>query len=441
MQAAWPRCASATALATITGVSGVNPISSLLEQLDASPTAHHVVDWWRQQLLEAGFTDCSLPDTFAGTLSADTGFITRGGAIIAWKVPQNSLHQGFRIVGAHSDSPGLHIKPQPDKRFATQSLLGVEIYGGALLNSWLDRDLGIAGHVVLQDGSTKLFKSNAPVARISQLAIHLDRDVNDKGLVLDRHQHMNALWLNSDSDLSFDQWMSQQCGIDESQIGARSAQLFDIQKASLVGADDSLLASARIDNQASCWAVMTALIQQTSGGAPSVVALFDHEEVGSSSATGAAGPLLEHVLERLCIAAGLSRQDFINTLPISHCISADNAHAVHHNYPERHDANHSPLINQGVVIKSNAGQRYATSSTSIAPFVDACNTAKVPIQFFASRNNIACGSTIGPITATRLGIDTIDVGIPQLSMHSAREVCGTRDPIFLRDALVAYFAR
>ena len=418
-------------------MSSINPISSLLDQLDASPTAHHVVDWWRKHLLEAGFTDCS----FLNNLSADAGFIARGGAIIAWRVPQKSLHKGFRIVGAHSDSPGLHIKPQPDIRFATQSLLGVEIYGGPLLNSWLDRDLGIAGHVVLQDGSIKLFASSTPVARISQLAIHLDRDVNDKGLVLDRHQHLNALWLNSERDLNFDQWMSQQCGIDPSQIRARSAQLFDIQKASLVGADDSLLASARIDNQASCWAAMTALIQQTSGGAPSVVALFDHEEVGSSSATGAAGPLLEHVLERLCIAAGLSRQDFINTLPISHCISADNAHAVHHNYPERHDANHSPLINQGVVIKSNVGQRYATSSTSIAPFVDACNTAKVPIQFFASRNNIACGSTIGPITATRLGIDTIDVGIPQLSMHSAREVCGTRDPIFLRDALVTYFAR
>ena len=441
MQAAWPRCASATALATITGVSGVNPISSLLDQLDASPTAHHVVDWWRKQLLEAGFSDCSLHGTFSGTLSADSGFITRGGAIIAWKVPQNSLHQGFRIVGAHSDSPGLHIKPQPDKRFATQSLLGVEIYGGPLLNSWLDRDLGIAGHVVLQDGSTKLFKSSTPVARISQLAIHLDRDVNDKGLVLDRHQHLNALWLTSDNGLIFDQWMSQQCGIDLSQIVASSAQLFDIQKASLVGADNSLLASARLDNQASCWAAMTALIQQRSPVAPSVVALFDHEEVGSSSATGAAGPLLEHVLERLCIAAGFSRQDFINTLAKSHCISADNAHAVHHNYPERHDTNHSPLINQGVVIKSNVSQRYATSSTSIAPFVDACTKAKVPIQYFASRNNIACGSTIGPITATRLGIDTIDVGIPQLSMHSAREVCGTQDPIFLRDALQSYFAR
>ena len=413
------------------------PIATLLAQLDASPTAHHVVEWWRKRLTDAGFLDCSLNDN----LSGERGFVCRGGAIIAWKVPQKSLQHGFRIVGAHSDSPGLHIKPQPNKQHANMSLLGVEVYGGPLLNSWLDRDLGVAGHVVLQDGSTKLFTSSTPIARISQLAIHLDRDVNDKGLVLDRHQHLNALWLTSDNGLNFDQWMSQQCGIDPSQIRASSAQLFDVQKASLIGADSSLIASARIDNQASCWAAMTALIGQIDTTSPSVVALFDHEEVGSSSATGAAGPLLEHVLERLCIAGGLSRQDFINTLTKSHCISADNAHAVHHNYPERHDANHSPLLNQGVVIKSNVGQRYATSSTSIAPFVDACNMAKVPIQYFASRNNIACGSTIGPITATRLGIDTIDVGIPQLSMHSAREVCGTQDPIFLRDALQSYFAR
>ena len=413
------------------------PIATLLAQLDASPTAHHVVEWWRKRLTDAGFLDCSLNDN----LSGERGFVCRGGAIIAWKVPQKSLQHGFRIVGAHSDSPGLHIKPQPNKQHANMSLLGVEVYGGPLLNSWLDRDLGVAGHVVLQDGSTKLFTSSTPIARISQLAIHLDRDVNDKGLVLDRHQHLNALWLTSDNGLNFDQWMSQQCGIDPSQIRASSAQLFDVQKASLIGADSSLIASARIDNQASCWAAMTALIGQIDTTSPSVVALFDHEEVGSSSATGAAGPLLEHVLERLCIAGGLSRQDFINTLTKSHCISADNAHAVHHNYPERHDTNHSPLLNQGVVIKSNVGQRYATSSTSIAPFVDACNIAKVPIQYFASRNNIACGSTIGPITATRLGIDTIDVGIPQLSMHSAREVCGTLDPIFLRDALQSYFAR
>ena len=413
------------------------PIATLLAQLDASPTAHHVVGWWRKNLTNAGFLDCSLLDT----LSAETGFVTRGGAIIAWRVPQKSLHNGFRIVGAHSDSPGLHIKPQPNKQHANMSLLGVEVYGGPLLNSWLDRDLGIAGHVVLQDGSLHLFTSDSPVARISQLAIHLDRDVNDKGLVLDRHQHLNALWLTSDGGQDFDQWLAKTCGVSQSDIRASSAQLFDTHKASLIGADNSLIASARIDNQASCWAAMTALIEQSDTTSPSVVALFDHEEVGSSSATGAAGPLLEHVLERLCITEDLSRHDFINVLAKSHCVSADNAHAVHHNYPERHDTNHSPLINQGVVIKSNVGQRYATSATSIAPFIDACANANVPIQHFASRNNIACGSTIGPITATRLGIDTIDVGIPQLSMHSAREVCGSQDPIYLRDALCSYFAR
>ncbi len=413
------------------------PIATLLAQLDASPTSHHVVGWWSKNLTNAGFLDCSLLDT----LSAEKGFVCRGGAIIAWRVAQKSLHNGFRIVGAHSDSPGLHIKPQPNKQHANMSLLGVEVYGGPLLNSWLDRDLGIAGHVVLQDGSLHLFTSDSPVARISQLAIHLDRDVNDKGLVLDRHQHLNALWLTSDGGQDFDQWLAKTCDVNQSDIRASSAQLFDTHKASLIGADNSLIASARIDNQASCWAAMTALIEQSDTTSPSVVALFDHEEVGSSSATGAAGPLLDHVLERLCIHEDLSRQDFINVLAKSHCVSADNAHAVHHNYPERHDTNHSPLINQGVVIKSNVGQRYATSATSIAPFIDACTNANVPIQHFASRNNIACGSTIGPITSTRLGIDTIDVGIPQLSMHSAREVCGSQDPIYLRDALRSYFAR
>jgi aspartyl aminopeptidase len=412
-------------------------IATLLAQLDASPTAHHVVKWWRVRLSEAGFSDCSLTET----LSGDKGFICRGGALIAWTSPSKSLQNGFRIVGAHSDSPGLHLKPQPNKQFANMSLLGVEVYGGPLLNSWLDRDLGIAGHVITKDGSAHLFASDTPVARISQLAIHLDRDVNEKGLILDRHQHLNAMWLTSASDKNYEKWLAEQCGIKQTDVRASSSQLFDVQKASIVGADNSLLASGRIDNQASCWAAMTALIEQSVVSAPSVVALFDHEEVGSSSATGAAGPLLENVLERLCIAAGLSRQDYINVLTKSHCVSADNAHAVHHNYPDRHDANHSPLINQGVVIKSNVGQRYATSATSIAPFIDACSKAKVPVQHFASRNNIACGSTIGPITATRLGIDTIDVGIPQLSMHSAREVCGVQDPIFLRDALVAYFAR
>ena len=418
-------------------MSGMTSLDSLLQQLDNSPTPHHVVDWWRTKLVDAGFSDC----TSSPQLNQSQGFVTRGGAIVAWNTPLQSYKIGFRIVGAHTDSPGLHIKPQPDKRLGNDNLLGVEIYGGPLLNSWLDRDLGIAGHVVLSDDTTRLFATTSAVARISQLAIHLDRDVNDKGLILDKHQHLNAVWSVSDASMSFHDWLAELCGVQSTQIVASSSQLFDTQPAALIGIDSQLLASARIDNQVSCWAAMSALIGSRDCRTPSVVALFDHEEVGSSSSTGAAGPLLEHVLERLCIASGGTREDFITALAKSHCISADNAHAIHPNYPERHDTNHAPWINKGIVIKSNASQRYATSAHSIAPLLEACIAAKAPIQNFASRNNISCGTTIGPITSTRLGIDTIDIGIAQLSMHSAREVCGVQDPLYLRDALTAYFSR
>ena len=418
-------------------MSSKTSLDSLLDQLDSSPTPHHVVEWWHNKLVEAGFSDC----TSSQDLGVSQGFVTRGGAIVAWNSPAQGCKVGFRIVGAHTDSPGLHIKPQPDKRSGNNNLLGVEIYGGPLLNSWLDRDLGIAGHVVLADNSTRLFATQSAVARISQLAIHLDRDVNEKGLILDKHQHLNAVWSVADSVMSYDDWLADLCNVRPSQIVASSSQLFDSQSAALIGIDQQLLASARIDNQVSCWAAMSALIDSRDGSAPSVVALFDHEEVGSSSTTGAQGPLLEHVLERLCISSGGSRQDFITALAKSHCISADNAHAIHPNYPDRHDANHAPLINGGIVMKSNMSQRYATGAHSIAPFLDACNIAKVPVQHFASRNNISCGTTIGPITSTRLGIDTIDVGIAQLSMHSAREVCGAQDPLFLRDVLSVYFVR
>jgi len=418
-------------------MSSITSLDSLLQQLDNSPTPHHLVEWWRNRLVDAGFSDCSSSQD----LGVSQGFVTRAGAIVAWNSPEQCCKFGFRIVGAHTDSPGLHVKPQPDKRLGNSNLLGVEIYGGPLLNSWLDRDLGIAGHVVLTDKSTKLFRTQGAIARISQLAIHLDRDVNEKGLVLDKHQHLNAVWSIADSAKSYGDWLADLCNVQPSQIVASSSQLFDSQSASLIGVDKQLLASARIDNQVSCWAAMSALIDNRNHSAPSVVALFDHEEVGSSSTTGAAGPLLEHVLERLCISSGGLRQDFISALGKSHCISADNAHAIHPNYPERHDTNHAPLINAGIVIKSNVGQRYATNAHSIAPFVEACSHAKVPIQYFASRNNISCGTTIGPITSTRLGIDTIDVGVAQLSMHSAREVCGAQDPLHLRDALAAYFSR
>lgn len=428
-------------------VTSAIDISSLQDQLDVCPTAHHVGDYLGKKLTAHGFVEVFREvESERGdgqNFAASKGFLRKGGAIVAWSVPPQSLQRGVRIVGAHSDSPGLRIKPSPDIATNNWRQLGVEIYGGPLLNSWLDRDLGIAGHVVLHGGETKLFTSRSPIARISQLAIHLDRDVNERGLTLDKQQHLTPVWATSGGE-SFGSWVSLQCSVPADEISAIDAQLFDVNKSAIIGVDNSMLAGARLDNQVSCWAAIEAIIassEDMSDDHASVAVLFDHEEVGSQSATGAAGPLLEHTLERLAIAQGLDRAQFLECLGRSHCVSADNSHAVHPNYPERHDTQHSPIINGGPVVKGNSNQRYATSATSIAPFTSACAAAGIATQVFVSRNNISCGTTIGPITATRLGIDTIDVGVPQLSMHSIREVCGVQDIPMLAAALTAYFNR
>ena len=410
-------------------------IESVLSQLDASPTPRHLVNYLISKLLQANFVDYSTKEL----QNTELGFIARAGSLIAWKKGKQTVRNGFRIVGAHTDSPGLRIKPNPDDRKFGFNTLQVEIYGSPLLNSWLDRDLGIAGHVVLKSGDIKLFNSANPVARISQLAVHLDREVNERGLTLDKHLHLSPAWSSDQKAPSFLNWVAQQTKCSTREIVSIDAQLFDTHKAAVVGADSSFITSGRLDNQASCWAAISALLESKSGVATQVVALFDHEEVGSQSATGAAGPLLEHSLEQIAAVQGISRVGFLETLSKSSCISADNAHAVHHNYPERHDLSHGPIINMGPALKLNSNQRYATSSTSAAMFTSACSKAKVKHQVFVSRNNMPCGSTIGPITATRLGIDTVDVGVPQLSMHSAREVCSVSDLISLKLALKAYF--
>ena len=410
-------------------------ISQVRDQLDASPTPRHLVEFVGNQLSAAGFTDCT--DTNSTEKFSSNGFTKRSGSIVAWRQGSKKIEK-FRIIGAHTDSPCLKIKPHPDEaRFGWQTLQ-VEVYGNPLLNSWLDRDLGIAGHAVLRDGSVKLFCSATPIARISQLAIHLDRELNERGLILDKQLHLNAAWATGKKSLDFLQWVSTQIDVEPEQIISVDAQLFDSVPAQLLGVDQSLLASGRLDNQASCWAAISALIETRNPIETCVVALFDHEEVGSTSAVGAAGPLLEHTLERIADFGGLSRVNYLQALSHSSCVSADNSHAVHHNYPERHDHAHAPIVNQGPALKLNSNQRYATSSTSAAMFVRACESADVKHQMFVSKNNMPCGTTIGPITATRLGIDTVDVGIPQLSMHSVREVCGVSDLVSMQKALRSY---
>jgi aspartyl aminopeptidase len=387
-----------------------------------------------QRLLAAGFTWFDTSSTLPSAKQQVKGFVTRDGALVAFVVPHLSADH-FRIVGAHTDSPGLHLKPNPEGLAANFGTLEVEIYGSPLLNSWLDRDLNIAGYVVHRDGTQRLFTSPTPVARLAQLAIHLDRGVNENGVVLDKHAHLRPVWHTGAADLSVRELAAKWAGVAERDVVAVHAQLVDHEAARLIGLDQSMVAGGRLDNQLSCWAAIEAVCNtsqtKTNAAGIGVVALFDHEEVGSESTTGAAGPLLEHLLERIAYSIGKSRHDYLAMLPGSSCLSCDNAHAVHPNYPERHDPKHAPFINRGVALKSNSNQRYATSASSTVAFLSACTAAKANHQLFVSRNSMPCGSTIGPITATRLGIDTVDVGVPQLSMHSAREVCGVHDALDL----------
>jgi aspartyl aminopeptidase len=391
-------------------------ISSLLRWLDASPTPVHVVQTTVAQLSKAGFNE---QRDYASELHTK-GFSRQDGAIVAWSLGQRGAP--LRIIGAHTDSPNLRVQPQPDIARMGWNQLGIEIYGGVLLNSWLDRDLGLAGRVFTQEGEEILFHQSEPLARVPQLAIHLDREISERGLQLDKFQHSSPVW-GTHTPMFLD-WLSQITGV--SHIASFDAQLFDITPAALLGVDRSLLASGRLDNQLSCWASVEAICT-TNSEFTSIVILNDHEEVGSESVTGAAGPMLENLLAVIDQRDELSLGEQLDRQRESWCLSADNAHAVHPNYSDKHDPRHSPLPNHGVALKLNGNQRYATSPRGAAHIRSIADKQAVALQTFVSRNNMPCGSTIGPITATRLGIDAIDVGVPQLSMHSARELCGSAD--------------
>lgn len=414
-------------------------IDGLLAHLDAAVSPAHSVRRAADRLRTEGFDEASFGSLRHGL--PPRGYIADGGLLLAWSRPGGEgPATPFRIIGAHTDSPGLRVKARPDVSKHGWRQLGVEVYGGILNNSWLDRDLAMAGRVATRDGSTRLVDSVEPVARIPQLAIHLDRDVNERGLVLDKQAHLLPVWgldgSPNRSVPSFVEWLASLLGLPVADIVGWDIGLYDVTPARIIGADRSLLASGRLDNQVSCWAAIEALAA-ASGPATAVVALFDHEEVGSASTHGAAGPRLEWLLTALSDGDAAAA---IDRLAASHCLSVDNAHAIHPNYPERHEPNHAPRPNAGPVVKGNANQRYASTPETQVPFVAACDGAGVPYQVFVSHNSQPCGSTIGPITATRLGIPTLDIGIAQLSMHSARELCGSADPLLLVRALTAYLA-
>ncbi|NLV54039.1 MAG: M18 family aminopeptidase [Acidimicrobiales bacterium] len=418
-------------------------IADLLAFLDASPTPYHAAAEADRRLAAAGSTPLALDDAWSDPPAR--GHVLADGAVIAWALPATGpAAPPLRLVGAHTDSPGLRIKPRPDTGAAGWRQLAVEVYGGALVNSWLDRDLGLAGRVAVlgPDGpTTRLLRVDRPLLRVPQLAIHLDREITSQGLRLDRQRHLTPVWDVGPVDPGgFRRFVAAALDVDPDGVSGWDLMVHDLSPAALLGVEGALVSSGRLDDLCSCWAAVSALTTVADGrDTGSVVALFDHEEVGSVSTRGAAGRLLEDVLERVVAGRGGSRADLRRSLASSMLASADMAHATHPNYAERHEPGHPITIDGGPVVKINANQRYATEPATRAAFELACDAAGVPVQHFVGHNEVPCGSTIGPATAAGLGLATVDVGVAQLAMHSARELCGARDPVRMVDALGAWF--
>ncbi len=406
---------------------------ALLDFIDASPTPFHAVDGLKSLLLGNGYRELNEEEAWSVT-PGDKCFVTRNdSSLVVFEAGGEAPHvSGFKIIGAHTDSPNLRLKPNPVYEKNGYIQFGVEVYGGVLLGTWTDRDLSLAGRVLVKsDGNVTesvLVKSDHPLARVPQLAIHLNRKVNDKGLILNQQTHMPPIVSMVDELISSEsvlkQWVAGEIKRPVDDIAGLELMLHDVQKSAFAGMNDEFLFAPRLDNLASCHAATLSLLEsETPEAATRVLAFYDHEEIGSQTAQGGGSPFLKDILERL----GGSREQFMRAVARSFFISADMAHAVHPNYSEMHDSRHMPLINQGPVIKINSNQRYATDGWSGSRFELLCERAGVKVQKFVVRSDLGCGSTIGPITAANLGIKTVDVGNPMLSMHSIREMAGSQD--------------
>lgn len=404
------------------------PVQDLLEYIDASPTPFHAVAETVTRLDAQGYR--RLDETEPWDVSAgDKVYIVRGGTSIAafqiGTAPPGDA--GFHLVGAHTDSPNLRVKPNPELKRAGYEQLGVEPYGGVLLHTWLDRDLSLAGRVLLGDGSARLLDFQRELLRVPSLAIHLNRQVNTEGLKLNAQQHMAPIVTLSDvGTMDLRTLLAAELGDAKPQdVLAWDLMAYDVQPATRSGVNREFIHAARIDNLASCHAALTALTANAGETAITRGAvLYDHEEVGSRSAQGAASDFLRSCLQRLC---GASTESYHRAIAKSFLISADMAHAVHPNYTDLHEPKHQPVLGGGPVVKVNVGQSYATDGESWARFEHWAREADVDTQRFVVRSDLACGSTIGPITAAELGIRTVDVGNPMLSMHSCREVAAAAD--------------
>lgn len=412
--------------------------SGLCEFIDASPSPFHVCATVAQRLRAAGYAELAEADPWPS--NAGRFFIVRAGSLVAWD-SSGDAQRPFRVVGAHTDSPNLRVKQHPDRQVAGWQLVALQPYGGAWLNSWLDRDLGISGRLSVRDGDHidhRLVRVDEPILRVPQLAIHLAED--RKSVTLDPQRHVNAVWAADDATGSFLDYVAERAGSARDDVLGFDLMTHDLAPSTLSGVDGAFVSAPRLDNQASCYAGTEALLAAEPHGYLPVLALFDHEEVGSTSDHGANSELLLTTLERIVLAGGGSREDFLRRVSASMVASADMAHATHPNYPDRHEPGHLIAINAGPVLKVQPNLRYATDGRTAAAFALACRQADVPLQRYEHRADLPCGSTIGPMTSARTGIPTVDVGAAQLAMHSARELMGAHDVGAYSAALQAFLA-
>ncbi|HSK05707.1 MAG TPA: M18 family aminopeptidase [Kofleriaceae bacterium] len=417
----------------------ISLLADLLSFLGASPTPFHAVEEAKRRLEAQGFRPLDEAERWDRLAAGAYHVTTSGTNLFAFRLPAPGQRTSFRIIGAHTDSPNLRLKPSPEYTAEGYAQLGVEVYGGVLLNSWLDRDLGLAGRVLARGKggalASHLVRLDEPVLRVPQLAIHLDREVNDKGLILNRQEHLApVLGLAATGSGSLAQLVAGAAGLTADSVVGHELMLFDLAPPTVGGQGHEFVFSGRLDNLAMCHAAITALASADPADGIAAIALFDHEEVGSASAAGAGSAVLPRILERLVP----DREAFHQACARSTCVSADMSHAVHPNYASRHEPRHKPQLNGGPVIKINTQQRYATTAATAAMFAELCRAEDVPVQHYAHRTDLPCGSTIGPITSTLLGIPTVDVGNAMLSMHSAREMGGSRDPEMMTRVLTRY---
>ena len=427
-------------------------VSGLIDFIKKSPTPFHAVKTMAEMLEQAGFKCLHESEQWSlqSKQQGERFYVCRNdSSIIAFQINNSPVENGLRMLGAHTDSPCLKVKPNPEIINNHYLQLGVEVYGGALLNPWFDRDLSLAGRVSFlnEEGAIdhQLIDLEKPIAVIPSLAIHLDKEANSKRSI-DQQKHLPPVLMklpekNVETKADFKDILLNEVNLNIKQANAEQAEVmqpsavkvldyelsfYDVQPPAVIGLHDDFIASARLDNLLSCYTGLVALLD-SDAKQNTLLVCNDHEEVGSMSAAGAQGPFLKSVLERMCE----SDEDVSRLIANSMMISADNAHGVHPNYADKHDANHGPILNNGPVIKVNSNQRYASNSETSALFKYLCELADVPVQSFVVRSDMACGSTIGPITASEIGVKTVDVGVPTFAMHSIRELAGCWDAFYL----------